>query len=101
MKLHKWDDLRKKNLSFRRLEKIEEAVKEEVLVMNLKEIRKMLGLTQTKVSKAAQMNQSDLSRLENRNDHLISTLQRYVKAMGGEIDIIARFGDKEIHLFDM
>lgn len=98
MKLHKWKDLRKETCSPESLEKIDQEVKEEILKMNLKEIRKMLGLTQVDVAKLAKMNQSDLSRTEHRDDHLISTLRRYVKALGGDIEIIARFGNKSIHL---
>lgn len=98
MKIHKWEELEKKICTPERLEKIEREVEEEILRMNLKEIRKMLGLTQTDVAKIAKMNQSDLSRAEKRNDHLVSTLRRYVKALGGDLEIVARFGNKAIHL---
>lgn len=98
MKLHKWSDLRKETFTPEHIEKVDRKVQEEILKMNLKEIRKMLGLTQTDVAKVAKMNQSDLSLTERREDHLVSTLRRYVKALGGDLEIVARFGNKAIHL---
>lgn len=98
MKLHKWADLEKKLFTPEELDEIDREVKAEILKMNLKEIRKMLGLTQTQVAKIAKMNQSDLSETERRDDHLVSTLRRYVKALGGDLEIVARFGNKAIHL---
>jgi hypothetical protein len=45
------------------------------------------------------MDQADVSRLETRRDFddcQVATLQRYVKALGGELELVARFGDKKI-----
>jgi hypothetical protein len=47
------------------------------------------------------MDQSDVSRLEGRKDFdecLVSTLSRYVRALGGQLDLVASFGDKKIIL---
>jgi hypothetical protein len=47
------------------------------------------------------MNQADVSRLESRenfDDCQVSTLQRYVAALGGRLDLVAAFGDKRIVL---
>lgn len=44
------------------------------------------------------MSQSELSRAEQRTDHLVSTLRRVVKAMGGELKLTAVFDDVEIRL---
>lgn len=98
MRLHKWEDLRKKKFTPEQLAKIDLDVQREILEMNLREIRKLLGMTQIQVAKAAKMNQSDLSRTENRGDHLLSTLRRYVRALGGDLEVVAKFGNKAIHL---
>lgn len=55
--------------------------------MSLRNVRKKLGRTQVEVAKKAGMSQGDLSRLERRKDHLLSTLERYAKALDGRIDI--------------
>jgi hypothetical protein len=47
------------------------------------------------------MDQSDVSRLERREDFedcLVSTLRRYVAALGGQLELVASFGDKKIIL---
>jgi predicted transcriptional regulator len=57
-------------------------------------------LTQTEVSRTASMTQSELSRLESRNDHLTSTLRRYVEALGGELEVTAVFGSRRVKITD-
>jgi hypothetical protein len=47
------------------------------------------------------MTQSELSRLESRADHRISTLRRYVEAMGGELEIAVLVGKRRIKLTDI
>jgi hypothetical protein len=47
------------------------------------------------------MDQSDVSRLEGRKDFedcLVSTMRRYVAALGGEFELVASFGDRKIIL---
>ena len=38
--------------------------------------------------------QDNISRLEGRADMLLSTLRSYVAAMGGSLDLVARFPDR-------
>ena len=68
--------------------------------MLLSEVRKQLGFTQTDVARHMGVSQSALSQLESQDDLQLSTLRRLVKALGGELDIIARFGDRSIVLVD-
>lgn len=49
-------------------------------------------------AKAAAMTQAGVSVLEKRDDHLLSTLRRYIEALGGEIEVVARFGDKTVRV---
>jgi hypothetical protein len=47
------------------------------------------------------MDQADISRLEGRtafDDCMVSTLQRYIEALGGQLQLVAAFGDKRIIL---
>lgn len=67
--------------------------------MTLRTLREAAGLTQVSVSEASSIDQSDVSRLENRrtlDDCQVATLQRYVDALGGQLELVARFGDKRI-----
>ncbi len=59
--------------------------------MTLRELRRALGRTQTKMAKTLGIGQEAVSRLEDRADMLISTLDRYIKEAGGELELVARF----------
>jgi transcriptional regulator with XRE-family HTH domain len=61
-------------------------------------VRELLGETQEEVAEAAQMTQSEISRMERRSDHRLSTLRRLVKALGGDLEVVANFGDKRVRL---
>ena len=57
----------------------------------LRELREAVSKTQKEVAAAAGMKQGDVSRLERRGDAHLSTLARYVEALGGELELVARF----------
>ena len=48
-------------------------------------LREQQGLTQEKVAQRAKITQSEVSRTELRDDCLVSTLERYASALGGEL----------------
>lgn len=62
--------------------------------MSLRDLRKARKLTQARVAKTLGITQDSVSRLEKRSDLLISTLRKTVKAMGGDVRIIAEFPDR-------
>lgn len=67
--------------------------------LTLRTLREAAGKTQVDVTGASQMDQADISRLEGRetfDDCQVSTLQRYVSALGGRLELVAAFGDKKI-----
>jgi hypothetical protein len=49
-------------------------------------------------AKLAEMTQGEVSRLENREDYRLSTLRRFVQALGGSLEVIAHVGDKTVKL---
>ena len=61
--------------------------------MTLNELRRTRRITQDTLATAMQTSQSEVSKLEQRTDVYVSTLQSYVRALGGELDIVARFPD--------
>ncbi len=93
-----WENIAKENLTPEEIDECRDWADEKVLEMNLKALRKFVGLTQKDLEKASKIAQGELSKIERRKDHLVSTLRRYVKAMGGELEITARFGDTSIVL---
>jgi hypothetical protein len=42
--------------------------------------------------------QGSVSKLEHRTDMYISTLRSYVEAMGGQLEIVARFPDGSVKI---
>jgi DNA-binding XRE family transcriptional regulator len=61
----------------------------------LSDVRAEIGMTQNDLADALEINQKNVSSLENRDDMKISTLRNYLHAMGGELVIAARFSDQE------
>ncbi len=69
--------------------------------LTMRTVREAVGKTQAAVAQAGQMDQSDVSRLESREtfgDCQVSTLERYIAALGGHLEFVATFGDKRIIL---
>ena len=61
--------------------------------MTMRELRKARQITQVQMAKALGVKQEQVSRSEKRADMHLSTLQRTVKAMGGELILTAQFPD--------
>ncbi len=57
----------------------------------LSEIRELRGKSQKEVAEAIGMKQPSLSKLEKQSDMQISTLQKIVKALGGELEVLVKF----------
>jgi transcriptional regulator with XRE-family HTH domain len=98
MPLHRWSEIRSKKFSPDQLQKIDETVEEELLEMDLRALREAIGLTQEELAQRILITQSQLSKLERRPDHRISTLRRYVAALGGELEVTAVVEGKRIRL---
>lgn len=66
------------------------------------ELRRAAGKTQQELSDALGMKQPSLSKLEKQSDMQVSTLRRIVEALGGELELAARFpqGKVAIRLFE-
>lgn len=60
----------------------------------LREIRDRQKIAQVELAAELGIGQECLSRLERRNDALVSTIRKAVEAMGGELHIVAEFGDR-------
>ena len=75
-------------------EKTSQLLKEVLLY----EIREQLRITQEDMAIRLNTKQANVSRTERRRDMKLSTLKRYIEAMGGELDIVAKFASNEVHL---
>jgi transcriptional regulator with XRE-family HTH domain len=66
--------------------------------MPLQELRQAHQMSQERMAELLDTKQANVSRIERRTDMYISTLRSYIEAMGGELDIVARFPDGEVHI---
>jgi transcriptional regulator with XRE-family HTH domain len=73
--------------------------------MTLRELRKARELSQETLAEILDWRQGDLSKFERRADAYLSTIRRYVEAMGGRLDLIASFPNmqpvKVVHIGDL
>ncbi|MCW8408902.1 helix-turn-helix transcriptional regulator [Legionella sp. PATHC035] len=68
--------------------------------MTLRDLRLALEKTQEDLGEILHMKQDGISRLEKRSDMLLSTLSKYISAMGGSLKLMAEFPNRapvEIH----
>lgn len=98
MATHKWRDLEARRFTPEQIKASRKRVEEEVLELSLRALREEAGLTQAQLADAAEMAQGEVSKVERRDDHLVSTLRQVVKALGGELEIYARLGGRKIKL---
>lgn len=67
-------------------------------LMPLHELRRARGMSQEALAKALRIRQPNVAKLEKRTDIYISTLRGAIEAMGGTLDIIARFPDGRVKI---
>ena len=92
-KLTSAEDLRRRRPPNRkRVESIKRSVE---LDIALNELREHRGITQEQVAAELETSRPNVSRIEREDDVRMTTLQRYVTALGGELELVVRFPDGE------
>jgi DNA-binding transcriptional regulator YiaG len=66
--------------------------------MDLAEVRRALKLSQQEISQTLQIGQGAVAKIEKRTDMYVSTLRRFIEAMGGQLEIVARFSDHSVKI---
>ena len=101
----KWKDIRTEAVSRKELDETEISQQKrrflsEARAHRLAEIRNAYGLNQTDVAKRLDISQPRVSRIErgDLDTAQVATLRAYVKALGGELEIAATFGDERVPL---
>ena len=88
----------KQKMSPEALARAEKRAKTMLDEMPLNELRAARLLTQESIAKSLGINQAAVSKMERRADMYISTLRDFVAAMGGELEITARFPDGAVRI---
>jgi transcriptional regulator with XRE-family HTH domain len=72
-----------------------ELITEEATLRQLREAR---ARSQVEMAEKLHIKQAAVSKLERRTDMYLSTLRSYIEAMGGKLEIIARFPHKAVRI---
>ncbi|WP_370652975.1 type II toxin-antitoxin system RelE/ParE family toxin [Frankia sp. CIT1] len=81
-----------------RIDAIGVRMRAETRAHRLADIRRTYGLDQGEVAERIGVSQSRISRIERGDlDHTeIATVRSYIEALGGQVEIVAKFGDERI-----
>ncbi len=72
-----------------------ELIAEEATLRQLREARER---SQAEVAKQLHIKQAAVSKLERRTDMYLSTLRGFIEAMGGKLEIVARFPNQAVRI---
>jgi transcriptional regulator with XRE-family HTH domain len=76
-----------------------EAKTQEMLAqMPLHKLRQARGLSQQSLAELLNVQQPSIAKMERRTDMYISTLRNHIEAMGGQLEVIARFPDGAVQI---
>ncbi len=64
----------------------------------LSELRKEQDITQKELSTILKIRQSAISKLESQDDVMVKTLEKYIQALGGELEVRVKFPDRTVTL---
>ena len=79
------------SMSKKNIDSGQQALIDGLSVLTLKDLRKRSGQTQETMALALGVGQDTISRLEKRNDMLLSTLRHYVESIGGKLTLVVTF----------
>lgn len=86
-------------LSPERRERVQARAEELIAeVKSLRDLRQTRRMTQARMAAKLGVKQHSVSRLEQRTDMLLSTLRDYIREMGGELVLIARFPERDVRI---
>ena len=91
----------RKGLPPERQQKIDARTRQLHAELPLQKIRKARHLSQEELARALQVKQGTVSKLERRTDVYISTLRKYIEAMGGTLTIRAEFPEGSVDIVSL
>ena len=89
-RLMKWSEL-EATMSPESRAKIDARVRQTMSRLRLSDIREAVGHTQVAIAAKLKLGQASVSKIESAADMYLSTLRRYIEALGGELVVSAQF----------
>lgn len=78
--------------------RVDARAKKMIAEMALSELRRARGLSQEALAVVLHVKQPSIAKLEQRTDMYISTLRSHIEAMGGQLEIIAKFPEGAVRI---
>jgi DNA-binding transcriptional regulator YiaG len=97
MRVRNFNELRAK-MSPEMRARTEERVRATIANMGLEQLRAARELTQQSIAEILGVNQAAVSKMERRADMYISTLAKFIEAMGGALEIRAVFPNGTVRI---
>ena len=88
----------KNKLSAESKARIVDRVKTALEEMPLAELRQARKFTQQQIAETLKIKQASVSKMETQTDMYISIIRKYIEAMGGKLEIVARFPEGSVKL---
>lgn len=99
MATKKWADVRAKHVAAAGPEEVAEHAERmlaRVRAHNLAEVRRRKGLTQRQVADEMGVSPGRVSQIEHGDLSGLDVLDRYIQALGGQLGLVATFGDEQL-----
>ncbi len=93
-----WSEIRREPRSPEQSAARKQAMLDATAIADLVEARKGIGITQAEVARALGVSKARVSAMERQRDVYLSTLAQYVAAIGGQLEVVAVFGDQRVPL---
>ena len=96
---HKWADIRRRGTPEQEAQARAKTEAELAAYQHtLREVRKARAFTQVQLAESMGTAQNEISRIERQTDLYLSTLQRFVAALGGRLELHAAFDDRRFEI---
>lgn len=66
--------------------------------MTLADLRRAMQLSQEELAAVLNVSQGSVAKMEKRADMLVGTLRRFIQAMGGDLELVARFPNRSVRI---
>jgi transcriptional regulator with XRE-family HTH domain len=86
-----FDALVRRTTSKRTRQRAAKRTRELLAELLVSELRQLAGKSQREIAETLGIKQPSIAKLEKQSDMQISTLRKIVKALGGELEVFARF----------
>lgn len=98
MSTKSWSELKDENFTDEQIDEIRRDAALELVEMELGDLRRELGVTQEELASRMDASQSQLSKIENGEDYYLSTLRRYIEALGATFEVCANIEGRRISI---